>query len=228
MTDKIAIPGRAIVIPVFPLPNVVFFPKMQLPLHVFEQRYRQMVRDALETERLIGMALLRGDWEKDYYQNPDIYSVGCLGSVAGVTPLPDGRFNILLHGVREYEIEEHVLTQTPYRRARVVLREEMAALEPGFFESVKKEVAGLARETVGERAPELIKALGDASLDGETWLNLYCASLDVSSLERQSLLEAKSLQDRAARLLQVLRFQAAENRTLADRFRRGPDSKLPH
>ncbi|OGQ81953.1 MAG: hypothetical protein A3F90_13100 [Deltaproteobacteria bacterium RIFCSPLOWO2_12_FULL_60_19] len=228
MTDKIAISDRAIVIPVFPLPNVVFFPKMQLPLHIFEQRYRQMVRDALEKERLIGMALLRGDWEKDYYQNPDIYAVGCLGSIAGVTPLPDGRFNILLHGVREYEIQEHILEQTPYRRARVVLREEMAALEPSYFESLKTEVAELARETVGERAPELIKALDDASLDGETWLNLFCASLDVSTLERQSLLEAKSLPERAARLLQVLRFQAAENRTLADRFRRGPDSKLPH
>jgi len=220
--------GRMIVIPVFPLPDVVFFPKMQLPLHIFEQRYRQMVRDALEKERLIGMALLRGDWEKDYYQNPDIYPVGCLGSVAGVTPLPDGRFNILLHGVREYEIQEHILEQTPYRRARVVLREDMAALEPGFFASLKKEVTGLARETAGERAPELIKALDDASLDGETWLNLFCASLDVSPLERQSLLEAKSLPDRATRLLQVLRFQAAENRTLADRFRRGPDNKLPH
>jgi len=228
MTEQVDISGRAIVIPVFPLPNVVLFPKMQLPLHIFEQRYREMVRDALEKERLIGMALLRGDWEKDYYANPDIYSVGCLGSVAGVTPLPDGRFNILLHGVREYEIQEHILEQTPYRRARVVLREEMAALDPGFFESLKKEVAGLARETVGERAPDLINALGDASLDGETWLNLFCASLDISTLERQSLLEAKSLADRATRLLQVLRFQAAENRTLADRFRRGPDSKLPH
>lgn len=228
MTDKGAIPGQAIVIPVFPLPNVVFFPKMQLPLHIFEQRYRQMVRDALEQERLIGMALLRGDWEKDYYQNPDIYPVGCLGSIAGVTPLPDGRFNILLHGVREYEIQEHIFEQTPYRRASVVLREEMGALEPGYFESLKTEVAELARETVGERAPELIKAVGDASLDGETWLNLFCASLDISTLERQSLLEAKSLQDRATRLLQMLRFQAAENRTMADRFRRGPDSKLPH
>ena len=228
MTDKYAISGQAIVVPVFPLPNVVFFPKMQLPLHIFEQRYRQMVRDALGKERLIGMALLRGDWEKDYYENPDIYPVGCLGSIAGVTPLPDGRFNIVLHGVREYEIQEHILEQTLYRRARVVLREEMPALEPSFFQSLKKEVVELARETAGESAPDLIKALDAASLDGETWLNLCCAALDVSTIERQSLLEATSLPDRAARLLQLLRFQAAENKTLADRFRRGPDSKLPH
>ena len=174
------------------------------------------------------MALLRGDWEKEYYQNPDIYPVGCLGSIAGATPLPDGRFNILLHGVREYEIQEHILAPTPYRRARVVLREEMAALEPGFFESVKKEVAALARETAGESGPALINALRDASLDGETWLNFCCASLEFSTLERQSLLEANSLSNRATRLLEVLRFQAAERKTLADRFRRSPDSKLPH
>jgi hypothetical protein len=55
----------------------VFFPKLQLPSHIFEPRYREMVRDAIGHEGLIGMALLRGDWEKDYYGNPDIYSVGC-------------------------------------------------------------------------------------------------------------------------------------------------------
>ena len=228
MTDKSAISGRTIVVPVFALPNVVFFPKMQLPLHIFEQRYRQMVRDALGSERLIGMALLRGDWEKEYYQNPDIYPVGCLGSIAGATPLPDGRFNILLHGVREYEIQEHILAPTPYRRARVVLREEMRPLEPGFFESLKKEVVELARETLRDRAPDLINALDASALDGEAWLNVCCTALDVSTIERQSLLEATSLSDRAARLLQLLRFQAAENKTLADRFHRGPDSKLPH
>src|SRR5712692_2404393 len=96
-------------ISVFPLPNVVLFPKLQLPLYIFETRYREMVRDAMAHERFIGMALLRGDWEKDSSGNPNFYPVGCWGKTVGVPPLADGRCNILLHGLSEYAIQEHVL-----------------------------------------------------------------------------------------------------------------------
>src|SRR5262245_40726916 len=96
-------------IPLFPLPNVVLFPGVPLPLHIFEPRYRDMVRDTPAGERsLIGMVLLRGDWRKEYYQNPEVFAVGCAGRVMSVQPLPDGRYNILLHGLREFVIENEV------------------------------------------------------------------------------------------------------------------------
>ncbi|MBI2990807.1 MAG: LON peptidase substrate-binding domain-containing protein [Deltaproteobacteria bacterium] len=112
------------VIPVFPLPNVVLFPKVHLPLHIFEPRYRQMVKDAMAGPKLIGMALLRGDWSKNYHGNPDIYPVGCVGEIVSATPVPDGRFNIVLYGLREYHIQEQILEQSPYRQARVLVRAE--------------------------------------------------------------------------------------------------------
>ena len=67
-------------IPLFPLPNVVFFPGVPLPLHVFEERYREMVADCIrEGQELIGMTLLRGDWKDDYYGRPEIFEIGCGG-----------------------------------------------------------------------------------------------------------------------------------------------------
>jgi Lon protease-like protein len=214
----------ASLIPVFPLPNVVFFPKLQLPLHIFEPRYREMVRDAIGHEGLIGMALLRGDWEKDYYGNPDIYSVGCLGKIVGVTPLPDGRYNILLHGLTEFDIREQILDATPYRQARVVLRDEDMATNP--LASLQKEILELARETIQQDSSPLLKILGDLSLDGATWLNLCCFSFDISPVEKQSLLEAKSLEERARHLIDVLRFKAAEQRSVVDPLRSSRDGRL--
>jgi Lon protease-like protein len=214
----------ASLIPVFPLPNVVLFPKLQLPLHIFEPRYREMVRDAIDHEGLIGMALLKGDWEKDYYGNPDIYSVGCLGKIVGVTPLPDGRYNILLHGLTEYDIREQILDATPYRQARVVLRDEDMATNP--LASLQKEILELARETIQQDSSPLLKILGDLSLDGATWLNLCCFSFDISPVEKQSLLEAKSLEERARHLIDVLRFKAAEQRSVVDPLRGSRDEKL--
>ncbi|MFM8552112.1 MAG: LON peptidase substrate-binding domain-containing protein, partial [Nitrospiraceae bacterium] len=85
-------------IPIFPLPNVVFFPRTYLSLHIFEPRYREMVADAAAGGQCVGMALLKEGWENDYYGNPPIFDLGCVGRLVTVQPLPDGRFNILLQG----------------------------------------------------------------------------------------------------------------------------------
>ena len=110
------------IIPLFPLPNVVFFPRMPLPLHIFEPRYRAMVRDAARGPRLIGMVLLRGDWEKDYAGAPEIFGVGTVGELSRIDELPDGRFDIVLRGLREFVIHRE-LTRSPYREAVVSWRE---------------------------------------------------------------------------------------------------------
>ena len=79
------------IVPVFPLPNVVLFPNVFLPLHIFEPRYRQMVEDALNGDRIIGMVLLRPGWEGDYEGRPPVYPVGCAGVVTHAERLADGR-----------------------------------------------------------------------------------------------------------------------------------------
>src|SRR5436853_4085408 len=96
-------------LPRFPLPNVVLFPNVFLPLHVFEPRYREMVADAAASDRMIGMVLLRPGWERDYEGRPAVYPIGCSGVITHVERLPDGCYNIVLRGVERFRIvqEDH-------------------------------------------------------------------------------------------------------------------------
>src|SRR5688572_29816911 len=91
-------------LPIFPLPNVVLFPTTLLPLHIFELRYRAMVRDALEGERLIGMVMLRPGWERGYEGTPAVYPIGCAGFITRADRLADGRYNIMLRGMERFRI----------------------------------------------------------------------------------------------------------------------------
>src|SRR5512132_2752843 len=105
-------------IPIFPLPNVVLFPNVFLPLHIFEPRYREMVADALASDRMIGMALLKPGWEHEYEGHPPVYPIGSNGVITHVERLDDGRYNIVLRGVERFRIleENH---ERSYRRATI-------------------------------------------------------------------------------------------------------------
>ena len=92
-------------IPIFPLPNVVLFPNVFLPLHIFEPRYREMVADALDGDRMIGMVLLRPGWESDYEGRPPVFPIGCAGLITHHERLPDGRYNIILRGLQKFRIQ---------------------------------------------------------------------------------------------------------------------------
>ena len=105
-------------IPIFPLPDVVLFPHTFLPLHIFEPRYRQMVRDCLAGDKRLAMALLRPGWENDYYGRPPIFPIAGAGEIVQHEELPDGRFNILLRGTMRIGITEELPAEKPYRLAR--------------------------------------------------------------------------------------------------------------
>ena len=122
-------------LPIFPLPTTVLFPNVFLPLHVFEPRYRQMVAEALENDRLIGMVLLRSGWESNYEGRPPVFSIGCSGVITHVERLPDGRYNIVLRGLERFRIasEDHsrsyrLATVEPLAERRLAV-EEQAALK---------------------------------------------------------------------------------------------------
>ena len=83
----------------FPLPNLVLFPHVVQPLHIFEARYRQMMADALDDDRLLAMALLRPGWEEEYDKRPAIHPMVCLGRIAEEERLADGRYNLMLQGL---------------------------------------------------------------------------------------------------------------------------------
>jgi Lon protease-like protein len=107
-------------VPLFPLPNVVMFPRAVLPLHIFEERYKAMTAAALRGDRQIAMALLRPGWERDYYQKPAIEPVVCIGTILTHEKLPDGKYNFLLQGHTRAKVVREI-DGKPYR---------LASLEP--------------------------------------------------------------------------------------------------
>jgi hypothetical protein len=190
-------------IPIFPLPNVVLFPEVPLPLHIFEPRYCAMVRDALAGAGLIGMVLLRGDWQDEYHGAPETYRTGCVGRIVETTPLPDGKFNIVLAGVREFTILSEQ-RERAYRQATVEWRDPVEATPLGS--DLRARLVQTIERYVGRSGDAVAhELLGDTRLDDRTLVNFFAFWLDFGPIEKQCLLEAEGL-ERARRLLEVLEF----------------------
>jgi len=197
------------IIPVFPLPNVVLFPGVPLPLHIFEPRYRDMVRETSAGHEIVGMVLLRGDWQKHYEATPDVFAVGCAGKIVNVEPLPDGRFNILLHGQREFTIRRHLFDKS-FRQAEVVWRTGgHGQLGP----TRRAALTQLLARFLGADTPSPAhRLLHDDSLSDEMLVNFFSYAVDLEPLEKQGLLEAETLVSRAQRLNEIIEFRLEEQR----------------
>ena len=116
-------------IPLFPLPDVVLFPDVSLPLRIFEPRYRAMVADALKGNRIIGMVLLQPGHEADYEGRPPIFPVGCAGVITQVEQLPNGEYTLVLRGLQKFQ----VMSEDPggaYRVAHITPLPEPPPDEP--------------------------------------------------------------------------------------------------
>lgn len=113
----------------FPLPNLVMFPHVLQPLHVFEPRYRALLEEALEDDRLIAMAVLAPGWEKHYEGRPRLRKTACLGRVLTHQRVEGDRYNILLAGLRRVRIVEELPPDKPFREARVELLEDIYPAE---------------------------------------------------------------------------------------------------
>lgn len=112
------------VVPIFALPNLVLFPGAVMPLHIFEDRYKKMTADVLQSHRQIAMALLKPGWQKDYYGRPEIENVVCVGTILSHERLADGRYNFLLQGKARAKVIDEIDGEI-YRQARIeLLREE--------------------------------------------------------------------------------------------------------
>jgi Lon protease-like protein len=189
-------------LPVFPLAGALLFPRAQLPLHIFEPRYRAMVRDALAGDRLIGMIQPRGADEP-----PPLFEIGCIGRITAADELDDGRFNIVLEGLGRFRIIREASVDTSYR--------QVDAERGGFGDSAEPEPLGLAQRAELEReARRYADALGysvdwDAvtRLDDEMLVNAIAqvAPFDVGS--KQALLEAPDIAERCDLLVQFMQFQ---------------------
>jgi uncharacterized protein len=203
-------------IPIFPLPNVVLFPNVFLPLHIFEPRYRQMVEAALAGDRILGMVLLRPGWEGDYEGRPPVYPIGCAGVITHAERLSDGRFNIVLRGMEKFRIASEDTGQL-YRVAQVVPVPEPSA------ESVRHEMRGERRrlETLLVPQPE---GQGDpkvpSSMADEDLVNALAQYLEFDPVEKQALLERDGLLDRCRSLIELLEMKVLASRHSWDRSSR--------
>lgn len=112
------------IVRLFPLPNVVMFPHVILPLHIFEPRYCDMLEEALETDRLISLALLLPGWETNPDPRPSIAPIMCLGKIISHTRLPEGRHNIMLAGVRRAALKQELPRHKTFREAQVELLDD--------------------------------------------------------------------------------------------------------
>jgi Lon protease-like protein len=196
-----AIPER---VPVFALPNVVFFPKTYLPLHIFEPRYRQMVAEAAAGGQCVAMALLKEGWETDYYGHPAIYPIGCIGRLVSVQPLADGRSNILLQGLERYEIQEEFF-EKPYREAKVAVKP--AAAEPSLAPEVRQALMAVLEQYLRAREDAATwEGLFRNDVNDEILVNTLSTYLDCTPLEKQFLIEAEGLHQRARRLCDLIQF----------------------
>ena len=200
-------------LPIFPLPNVVLFPRTLLLLHVFEPRYHRMVTDALQSNRRIGLTLLQPGWESQYYGKPEVFLTGSMGLITEHKKLEEGKYDILLRGSHRFEIIEFV-QDTPYRVARVKLLDDLLP-SSGETGNIATELMRLFRELTREiSSPELDLDVLE-KLDFIDLVNSICSSLSLSIYNKQQLLEMDRLLKRAETILDVLRQQVKSKRFIS-------------
>jgi Lon protease-like protein len=188
-------------VPVFPLPQLALFPRTVVPLHVFELRYRAMVRDAARGERLIAMALLQPGWERDYHGTPAFYPLGCLGRIEHVEWLPDDCYDLRLAGVARVRFEQ-VTQELPYRSARVRLLEQEPLPDGDPLVELERRALldAFTRVTTEFGTPHALRS--DIAL--EALVNHVCMALTMDPIDKLSLLEVDSLLERSRRVRERL------------------------
>ena len=193
-------------VPLFPLPNVVLFPGVFLPLHIFEPRYRAMTEDALSGDRLIGMVLLKPGYEAEYEGRPAIYPVGCTGLITHAEPLKDGRFNIVLQGLERFRVREE--DDSRAYRVGVVERlggDTVTASDGPPLRELRHRIEHLLTPMV-ERAGGEINV--PSSMTDVDVIHALAQYLDLAPIEKQALLECATVVARATALADLLEMKA--------------------
>ena len=191
------------IIPIFPLPDVVLFPSVFLPLHIFESRYRQMLADALRGDRIIGMVLIRGERD-DIEEPPPVHAVGCAGLISHSEALRDGRSNIILRGFQRFRIvgEEH---DRAYRRAQV------APLSETGSDATAHELSQTRTKLEALLAGRLETATGEVmvpnNMGNEDLVNTLAQYLNLEPVEKQALLEFDDLARRSQALVELIEMR---------------------
>ena len=185
-------------VPVFPLPNAVLFPRVRMPLHIFELRYRTMVREALSQGRWIAMALLAPGWERDYHGSPEFHPVGCLARFEEVEWLPNDCYDLRVLGVARVRFER-VEREFPYRSCRVSLAPEAPLGDDDPLVQVEKRALLDACARLAE-PPRPTDLEGVTEATYERIVNHACTVLPMEPHDKLALLENDSVIERGRRV----------------------------
>ncbi len=202
--DQMALNNFGGITRLFPLPNLVFFPGTVQPLHIFEQRYRQLMDHTLEDNRLMSLILLKPGWENDYEGRPELHSMGCIGHVLAEQKLSDGRYNLLLRGLSRFRIIEEVATSFLYRSARIEL---IPAVEMSCLNTAMKLRQHLS-SSILPRFPDggirdQLKELFQSELTISSLTDILTYALPIPMMIKQKILESQSIEERAALLVET-------------------------
>lgn len=195
--------GSAIV-PIFPLPDVTFFPRTLLPLHVFEARYRAMVMDALARDRRLCVVKLRPGYEATYAGRPAVHAVGGLGEIVSWERLANGRYNMLVRGDARVRIEHELPADTLYRLVSVKQLEDVGPA--GDVMPALARIRAAARallDALGRPADLLDTALAEGQPSGAVADRVAAAVLPDAAL-RQALLEMLDVDARVAHVADAI------------------------
>jgi Lon protease-like protein len=186
-------------ISIFPLTGAIIFPNMQLPLHIFEPRYRDLVSDSLARDRKIGMIQPNGQGNQ-----PPLFRVGCLARIQDVEAMDDGRYNIILEGVQRFSVIKELDVTTSFRQVEAELWNEdeigetLSLAERASIEIESRRFAESQGYSVDWSA---VSQLDDYSL-----VNAIAQIAPFDFAAKQALLEARGLSDRADTIIQLMQF----------------------
>ncbi len=183
---------------IFPLPGAVLFPGLQLPLHIFEQRYRSLVGDALVRDRQIAMIQPQRAQE-----GAPLYTVGCVGRIGEIEAMDDGRYNLILEGQSRFKLLHELDVATPFRQVEGELLEDdrdevLSHAQRGGFECEAREFADAQGYSVDWDSVE--------RLDDQSLINGVSQIAPFDAASKQALLEAPTLSDRCELLMQLMQF----------------------
>lgn len=203
-------------LPIFPLANVVVFPGVQTPLHLFEPRYRQLGQTVVSGNRRMGMVVVPPAHTSEMEGNPPVYPIGCGGDIVQAQQLPDGRLNIVIAGTGRFRI----VSEDPPQPPRLYRTAEVEWLEDPYPEESRRRVSEL-RIAIGAQLRDLVKRSGKSEenpgaeewfsgVDDASFVNSLCNALSFAPAEKQGLLEASSVPERFERLEGLLAFRLAD------------------
>ncbi len=192
----------------FPLPNLVMFPHVMQPLHIFEPRYVEMVEEAIRTDQLLAMSVLQPGWEPEYPGRPPVYPVVCLGKIATHAKTDDGNYNVLLLGLKRAKIRRELPPLRSFRQAELELLEDhYSSSSAQRRENLHRELldtfrAFIRRESAVQEQFDQLLTSNQISLG--MLADMVAFTLDLPMNAKFHLLEETNVDDRAGYLLDRL------------------------